>query len=636
MQHRPEIDGLRALAVLPVLLFHAGVPGFSGGFVGVDIFFVISGYLITSIILADLQAERFRILSFYERRARRILPALFLVMGVTLALSLAFLAPADLVDFAYSVLATTGFLSNFLFWYESGYFDSATEMKPLLHTWSLAVEEQYYLFFPVLLIGLWRLPKRLFVGTMVVLGCFSLALAHWATTFAQDPRVVSGAFYLLPTRGWELLAGAALALPAPQRAAPLPQRIREFLSTLGLLLIGYAVMGFDASTPFPSLWTGIPVLGAVLLIATAQGGTRAQGLLSARPLVAIGLLSYSAYLWHQPILAFARHSLPHVLPLQLSLALVLAALLLAFLSWRYVEQPFRNRKRFSARAIWLGSFLCAGVLGALSVFLIQRDGYFPVAHRINAEAGKGDIGHDEFHAWVSQRFVECENIRVRASAESWQGFLRCQQSARGNPSIIFFGDSHAEHLFPGFAEHSQSSSAYWIRGGVPFAGSRTHQTLLESIDAEAPGTLVVFAAYWSQLYERLGEERFIARLEETLALLKHSGRAVVLVADTPDFQFDAKRCRYGQRLTGKPALCALGVEAADSQRLYVPAFRAAAMRWAVPVFDPWNLFCGELGCAMARGGTLLFRDNDHLNLPGSREVGRWLEREMRGKGLLAP
>ena len=636
MQHRPEIDGLRALAVLPVLLFHAGVPGFSGGFVGVDIFFVISGYLITSIILADLHRERFRLLSFYERRARRILPALFLVMGTTSACAVVFLAPADLVDFAYSVLATTGFLSNFLFWYESGYFDSATEMKPLLHTWSLAVEEQYYLLFPVLLIALWRLPRRIFLIAMAVLGCLSLSLAHLATTFAQDPRLVSGAFYLLPTRGWELLAGAALAFPGRQQNNLLPRAAGELLSLLGLLLISYAVFRFDSATPFPSLWTAFPVLGAVLLLATAKAGTRAQRVLSFGPLVTVGLLSYSAYLWHQPILAFARHGLSHDLPLQVSLALVFAALCFAFLSWRYVEQPFRDRGRIGGRALWLGSAVSVCFLGALSAFVIQRDGYFATAHQINVEAQKGDIGHDEFHAWVSQRFEECENLAIRERAESWQGFLRCQQNFPGKPSVIFYGDSHAEHLFPGFAERSESNAGYWIRGGVPFSGSRTHQTLLDAIIAEDHVKLVFFAAYWSKLYERLGEDGFKAQLKETLWAVKEAGKLVVLVADTPDFKFDAKHCRYGQRLTGKLAQCGLSIEAGEAQRRYVPALTDVALRLHVPVFDPWPLFCGEAGCNMTDGGAILYRDNDHLNLPGSRRVGQWLVGEVHRIGLSVP
>jgi peptidoglycan/LPS O-acetylase OafA/YrhL len=206
MDYRREIDGLRALAVLPVILFHAGFDSFSGGFVGVDVFFVISGYLITTIILAELEQGKFSIVNFYERRARRILPALFLVMLVCLPFAWLWLLPIDMKDFSRSLIAVSVFVSNILFWRESGYFDTATELKPLLHTWSLAVEEQFYVVFPLLLILLWRLGRRWILVTLGLAFFASLALSEWAT-YANR----SAAFYLLPTRGWELLLGAFAA-----------------------------------------------------------------------------------------------------------------------------------------------------------------------------------------------------------------------------------------------------------------------------------------------------------------------------------------------------------------------------------------------------------------------------------------
>ena len=206
MDYRREIDGLRAIAVLPVILFHAGFETFSGGFVGVDVFFVISGYLITTIIIAELEQGKFSIINFYERRARRILPALFLVMLVCIPLAWFWLLPRDMQDFSQSLVAVTVFASNILFWRESGYFDTAAELKPLLHTWSLAVEEQYYVIFPLFLMSFWRLGKRWIMILLVAVFVVSLALAQWASLAKP-----SAAFFLLPARGWELLVGAFAA-----------------------------------------------------------------------------------------------------------------------------------------------------------------------------------------------------------------------------------------------------------------------------------------------------------------------------------------------------------------------------------------------------------------------------------------
>jgi peptidoglycan/LPS O-acetylase OafA/YrhL len=245
MDYRREVDGLRAFAVLPVMLFHAGFQGFSGGFVGVDVFFVISGYLITSIIIAELDRGTFSIANFYERRARRILPALFLVMICCIPAAWIYLLPIDMKDFVQSVMAVSLFSSNILFWSESGYFDTASELKPLLHTWSLAVEEQFYVIFPLLLMLLWRSGRKRVLMALGVLLAISLAVAQWAAT-AQP----SAAFFLLPMRGWELLVGALAAFHLSRRDRPLlPIWVREAGGWLGLGLIGWSILVFDQTTP---------------------------------------------------------------------------------------------------------------------------------------------------------------------------------------------------------------------------------------------------------------------------------------------------------------------------------------------------------------------------------------------------
>lgn len=331
--YRPEIDGLRTIAVLPVILFHAGISVFSGGFVGVDVFFVISGYLITGIILRELGEGRFSVLRFYERRARRILPALFVVVLSTIPFMFAWATPPQFEAFSKSVLSVALFASNILFWRESDYFGPASEEKPLLHTWSLAVEEQYYVIFPLLLLLGWRLGRHRLAMFVLAGALASLLLSEWASR-----ALPSANFYLLPTRAWELLAGALCAFLSVGAA----QRRSGLLAALGLAMILLAVFAFDGSTPFPSVYALLPVVGACLVILFAAPGTAVARLLSSAPFVGIGLISYSAYLWHQPILALIRIRSPLEPTPALLGGAVLLTFVLAYLSWRFVEQPFRH------------------------------------------------------------------------------------------------------------------------------------------------------------------------------------------------------------------------------------------------------------------------------------------------------
>ncbi|MFQ3217660.1 acyltransferase family protein, partial [Paraperlucidibaca sp.] len=339
MKYRREIDGLRAVAVLPVILFHAGFDTFSGGFVGVDIFFVISGYLISTIIISELQNEKFSIVNFYERRARRILPALFFVMLSCIPFAYFWLTPSDLKDFAQSLISVSVFSSNILFWRESGYFDAAAELKPLLHTWSLAVEEQYYVIFPLFLMAFWGGGKRLIVTLLTIAFLVSIALAEWASLVKP-----SAAFFLLPTRVWELLIGvfSAFYLSKMNRYR-FSKCFSEFFGWLGLILIAYSILIYSESTPFPGIYALVPTIGAALVILFAEKETFVARFLGNKLFVGIGLISYSAYLWHQPLFAFARQRSLLELDELVLLALVALSLLLAYFSWRFIEYPFRSK-----------------------------------------------------------------------------------------------------------------------------------------------------------------------------------------------------------------------------------------------------------------------------------------------------
>jgi len=360
MKYRAEIDGLRALAVLPVILFHAGFEWFSGGFVGVDVFFVISGYLITTIIISEMAEGKFSIINFYERRARRILPALFFVMVACLLFAILLLAPSDLKDFGQSLVSTATFSSNFLFWWERGYFGTALELKPLLHTWSLAVEEQYYIIFPLFLTFAWKFGIRKITIFLILIFLISLSFAHFSSIYGVFDRIITGSFYLIPTRAWELLVGVFIAIYFYHFKVTSLTKFNQFFSLLGLCMVTYSVIFFDSNTPFPSLYTLIPTLGTGLIIISAQKNTIVNEILSFKPLVFIGLLSYSAYLWHQPIFAFTRHKLSHDISDQIFFLLITISIFLAFISWRWVEKPFRNRNKISRKGIF--TFSAVGIL----------------------------------------------------------------------------------------------------------------------------------------------------------------------------------------------------------------------------------------------------------------------------------
>ena len=373
MNYRREIDGLRALAVLPVVFFHAGFETFRGGFVGVDVFFVISGYLITTIILEEREKGKFSIVHFYERRARRILPALFLVMLVCIPFACFLLFPQDLISFSKSLMAISAFISNIFFWTERGYFGEAIEFKPLIHTWSLAIEEQYYLFFPIFLMIFARrkILRNIF---LIILFVVSFGLCIWLTPIHQDT-----AFFLLPTRIWELLVGSLVAIFLEN--IDVEQKLGkscwgDSLSILGICLVFYAVFFFDKTTIFPGYAAFVPVLGTALIIGFTNEKSVSGKILGFRGGVFIGLLSYSAYLWHQPIFSFVRHS--HIERSAIvSTLLILLTFALSYVSWRFVEQPWRKNPYtkttvFCSAFAGLVFFAAIGSAGILNKGFLDR------------------------------------------------------------------------------------------------------------------------------------------------------------------------------------------------------------------------------------------------------------------------
>jgi peptidoglycan/LPS O-acetylase OafA/YrhL len=525
MNYRREIDGLRALAVIPVILFHAGFQTFSGGFSGVDVFFVISGYLITSIILTEQQAGTFTLLNFYERRARRILPALFVVLLACLPFAWFGLYRNDLDQFSASLVSVTTFISNFYFWRSSSYFDTASELKPLLHTWSLAVEEQYYLLFPVFLMLVRKAGTRWIVSLLAAVAISSLCLAQWASSNTPSLN-----FYLLPTRFWELLTGGFIAYYFCWRPqAEHGKAVSQFGSALGLALIVYSMLAFDIRTPFPSFYTLAPTLGASLIILFATHETLVGKVLGSKWAVGMGLVSYSAYLWHHPLFAFVRYENVDEPPHWLMAILSVIAIALAYFSWKYIETPFR-KKRFSRRTIFISSL--AGLLFfAFSGYALPR---LKTTYPLTVEEQK-------IYAYMSYDFAgeTRRNICFLDSATQGPSSFpdECNKIDTKMPTLLLWGDSHAAALSVGLRSLHGNVIQYTADSCPPIVGrdfvtarycSAINHFVLDEIARIKPND-VVMDAYWYAYGNR------ISLLSSTLEAVHNASPSsrITLVGNVP-------------------------------------------------------------------------------------------------------
>ena len=427
VHYRPDIDGLRTFAVLPVILYHAGVAGFGGGYVGVDVFFVISGYLIAGILLADLERGRYSIGKFYERRIRRIFPALSIVVAATLAAGAVFLTPATLTDVGKSALAVGAFASNFYFWKSVDYFADAHAVQPLLHTWSLAVEEQFYIVFPPFLALLFR-RRWPIVPILAALAAVSFAGAAWLVHIKP-----TGTFYLPFTRAWELLAGVLIAAGAFSRTARQP--VREVAGAIGLALIVLPILFYTSKTVFPGLTALPPVLGAALIIWSGEGApTRAARLLAFKPFVWIGLISYSLYLWHVPIFSYAAYLCGGAMPPAGAAAAIVATFVLAWSTYRWIETPFRA----GAAGFRVGHPVVAGIVAMVVAIgaggtLVAAKGWPQRLDTRGAMLVDAAADKDRFHREclsVGDTVLPVENA--------------CRLGVPGvEPSVLLWGDSHA-------------------------------------------------------------------------------------------------------------------------------------------------------------------------------------------------
>jgi peptidoglycan/LPS O-acetylase OafA/YrhL len=619
LKYRAEIDGLRALAVMPVILFHAGFEFFSGGFVGVDVFFVISGYLITTILIEDIEKKQFSILNFYERRARRILPALFFVLLICIPFAWMWMLPSQMKDFSQSLVAVSLFASNILFWRESGYFDAAAEEKPLLHTWSLAVEEQYYVLFPIFLILAWRFGKNRVFWMIVVMAAISLLLSEWG--WRNKPNAN---FFLAPTRAWELFAGSIAAFVVQKRGV----QKNDALSLLGLSGIVFSIFAYDESTPFPSVYALVPVLGVVLLILYADKDTLAAKLLSTKAFVGIGLISYSAYLWHQPLFAFARiRQVEHPSP-TLMLTLSLASIAFAFVSWMYVEKPFRYSLK-SRKLIFLASFIALAIPFSIGLFWLSE---------ISKEASSGS----------KLTGINCKFFQGVGDAS-------CINSnhKNANLTVLIWGDSHSLALRKDvIVPKDVNVISIGHSGCAPLIGLYRFDGIGNSTNCNNKEVILNYANYindinpdivvlvarwplylngWERKGVRQSAHHMLTNSDENMSLVLNSDsfrKELVLskLKDTVDY-LSAKKVYV---LVSPPDLADVGLTRFNLWKEVIPyseikSYNAAVKdiideKDAFDVIDSKELFCADGVCRLTTKGLPLYDDDNHVSFLGSRII----------------
>ncbi len=622
--YRPEIDGLRALAVLPVIFYHLSETLVPAGFLGVDVFFVISGYLITGLLIADLEQSRFSLWRFYERRARRILPALFLVIAACVLPAALFMLPGQHSDFGLAVLAAVGFVSNIFYYGSTGYFMPSAEVMPLLHTWSLAVEEQFYLVFPLVLYATWRVNGRWLWIVVAGIGLTSLILGYWLAR--SDP---AANFYLLPARALELMAGALVALWRRP-----PRILAEGLTAAGLVMIAVAYALPDGGSPLHGLPALVPVVGAALVLWAGRGSVVGR-VLSVAPLRWVGLISYSAYLWHWPLIAFWRLRGGEITAAA-GAGILVATLSLATLTFVLVERPFRNQgpvALFPARAL-------VPFLGSAAVALVLF-GLLPTMPAFREADGSA--------ATIEARLAT--NYGLDMVCEG--GFTldpKCRTSEQ--PEVLLWGDSYAMHLAPailaagdwgGMIQMTKSSCAPVL--GLSMSPSeydsdwyigclRFNDEVFAWLAGSSSVRIVVLSSNLNLLFNSLRRPDGLvipesaampavrAALLDTVRRIRALGKEVVVVSPTPATGKDIGQCLAAAELAGGPdTACDFALtDSGVTNQKGIDFLRELAPQ--IPLIDLTALICRNGTCATRVADVLVFRDPGHLSVEGAEWLGR--------------
>jgi peptidoglycan/LPS O-acetylase OafA/YrhL len=650
-RYRPDVDGIRAIAVSSVVFFHAGLLPFSSGFVGVDIFFVISGYLIGGIILRETRKGRFDFANFYARRARRILPALVVVVLAICLMGWFLLDAAELFFVGGTATSTLLAISNLSFWRLQDYFASDSRLSPLLMTWSLGVEEQFYAFFPFLIIGIMRLARDRLLTIIAGLTLVSFVFAVWCTR-----AYPAAAFYLLPPRAWELGVGAILAAWEIKRGAQLVPSLEflqskgahDVLACAGFLLLVIAIVGFDQKTPFPGFTALLPVLGTAALISAEQSWAN-RNVLSCRPLVFVGLISYSWYLWHWPLMSYLRIIVPNQPPLWQLMMMAVVSFAVAVLSWGFVEQPFRRatlpaRSTLLRYAVVLVFALIAPIAIKLGKGLPQR---LPQeAKQIEATVGPGVNGPCSA-AWSESK--------PNLSGD-------CVVVVENRPAVALIGDSHAWALGPGLRDLAAQQNLgfrMFTKASCPplldvsvrskdqpaltDACAAFHVELVKQLVSDPAVKVVLLAGLWDNPLDRYvdylapessrsGADLLRTGLERMVGALRHARKQIVLVGDIPYWRFDPMRVALAKSIPLRGSICSIAwpdcVElfrgAAGLDYIVPPnshsvqIVREVAAPHVTRYLDLFGRFCNLSRCIFEHENELLFIDTNHLSALGAR------------------
>ncbi|MFC3581119.1 acyltransferase family protein [Sphingomonas hylomeconis] len=641
--YRPDIDGLRAIAIAAVVLCHARMPGFTGGYVGVDVFFVISGFLITRLIGED---EAFSFIRFYERRARRLLPALLAMLTVATIAAWVILLPREMEFYARELAATGLLVPNVFAWKSSGYFGPEALDLPLLHLWSLGVEEQFYLVFPLVLWLINRyLPVRALPWLIAAAALVSLGLAEILVR-----RPSTAAFYLLPPRAWELLIGCLLAVVDTR---PTGRRTATAVALIGLAMIGYAIYEFDAGTAFPGFAAIPPVLGAAMVIwAGRTEGNAGSRILALPPLVGLGLISYSLYLWHWPLLSFfglRSDSTPTVLQ---ALVIVIVALPISYISWRWIECPVRRRtfaarpaRRLTVALAALVPFAAGGIVLTLAHGFPQR--VDPRVLQVNADG-----------QFASALLPPC----VRGIVPSQPTMCGHVATSAKRGTVVIWGDSHAEHFSAAIASQLNPLGYTVVLASVrscpPLIGvslailtaggpvgrkcMKANAAMPAKMASIADLRLVILAARWtafipSRRADDTSDRWFTTRegkrasadearrlfaigLGAAVQAARSTGAHVLLIDQLPEFTRSPRNCVARALRDELPAASCDRPEAVapDVRKDIVKIMDARAASGQVTVIHPARTLCRARTCSPVRNGHLLFRDAHHLSVEGAR------------------
>jgi peptidoglycan/LPS O-acetylase OafA/YrhL len=610
MQHRSDIDGLRAVAVLGVLIFHFGFETLSGGFVGVDVFFVISGYLITSIIITEHKESSFSYLKFYEKRIRRLFPALFATSFFTLITGYFLFMPDEFKEFGQSLVAVVTYLSNFFFWLKSDYFAGPSELKPLLHTWSLAVEEQYYLIFPTLALLCLKRGLTFFLAVVIV-----LIFVSFGASILLINKHPSAAFFISPFRFWELLAGSLISILV-NKGFFLPKLLNWIAPYIGLTLILISFFVLNEFSIFPGWVALLPVIGSVLIVWSQPSDGIFNTLMTTRFMSFTGKISYSLYLWHWPIIVFYGYWIIREFELIEKVAMILVTYIIAWLSWRFIETPFRLKRKigFAPIKTYFSAIITSVILALLGLFLHYQDGM----HSRFLEEGA---------VVKSTESINKSNKCFMSTDENYHGwgFEDCRIQINDNAKYtLLWGDSHANHLWKGLKANSKMLNENFIlysSAGCPpifdvevngRPNCRSNNTNVRNILKDNNIQKVILASSWS--YAQKAGDVDLARLSATIKEIRSAKLKIVIINQVPIYslnnpQFLAKRLSqrnspmddYWMKPIG-------GKQVSEEIRKIVEG---------TPIFSPMNVFCDEGLCKIYSNGRLMVTDMAHLSKDGS-------------------